>query len=86
MSRLFFFAVGLVVQILRLVPRRSAGQTAGIDPNLQFVAKNGTPQIDVERSLPAAKADTAFSTPRHSRSSRTQLSRYETLLAEVNED
>jgi hypothetical protein len=40
----------LVVQILRLVPRRLAGQTAGIEPKLLFVAKNGTPQIDVKQS------------------------------------
>ncbi len=36
-----------MVQILRLVPADRPVKTAGLDPKLLFVAKNGTPQIDV---------------------------------------
>ena len=48
------------MQILRLVPRRPAGQTAGIDPKLLFVAKNGTPQIDVKHPLRIAVLDASI--------------------------
>jgi hypothetical protein len=40
-------AIELVVQILRLVPGDSAGQTAGIDPKRKIVATDSMSRIDV---------------------------------------
>jgi hypothetical protein len=47
MAALSFVGLFLVVQILRLVPVDSAGQTAGIDPKRTVVATDSMSRIDV---------------------------------------
>jgi hypothetical protein len=68
--------MGEVVQILRLVPRRSAGQTAGIDPEETFVGNNRTAGVDVERTYQTTALDAsvgAESAPRSVASGRTGI-------------
>jgi hypothetical protein len=45
----YIVSVVLVVQILRLVPADSAGQTAGIDPKRKIVATDSMSRIDTTR-------------------------------------